>query len=191
MKKVISLFSFILLSHSSLFSQVTAKEKKELDYVVLLNNDTVYGEMGNEVFTAFATGGGAYNFTPKGGEKTKYSVNEAKALRIKGIYYEAKSKEPQFGTKGSKAFLKVMIRSGGYELFVFEEANQPGVIPHYYLFENDSYVDKVKKNNYEELLPKYFGGCPDIAEYLKSSKGYYRKMYGLSDVWYKSNCSKN
>jgi hypothetical protein len=169
----------LILIQTSLFSQITAKEKKESDYVVLINNDTLYGKMGMISTGSFGLKG---KFTPKEGEKFSVNIKEEKALRIDGIDYEVNLREPQYGAKGNRDFVKIMLKNGAYKLYeVFQGTN--GVYD-YFLFEGEKYIDKVSKKNYEEVIAKYFASSKSIESAMKLGYVKFKDMDQLSLHYY-------
>ncbi|MGZ3943032.1 MAG: hypothetical protein ACXVC9_12255 [Bacteroidia bacterium] len=187
MKKTIAIIGLLLIQ-LTLIAQVTTKEKEELDYVVLANNDTLYGFVG--MFNR-ADWGSKCKFTPKGGEKTSYSNKEAKAFRKNGIEYEVNLKEPQYGVKGNRDFVKIMLRNGNFKLYEVEQGGgSGGVSVNYYLMENENFVEHIKRNNYEELIPKYFGNCEVIAKAMKLGYTKFKDLDQLSLHYYQGGKCK-
>ncbi len=188
MKKTLSTFILFFASQFSLFSQDNKSEQEKQDYVVTLNNDTIYGSIGTWGTSHTSWGGYAYRIKTKDGNKTKYNVDNAKIVFYNGRICEAKPKKPNKGSDSKKDFMYIYIKNSKYTLYCYAVPCANGDCIEYFLFEGDKFIDEVKRSNHKELILKYFGDCDGIVEAFKTKNNWYGKLGELSNIYSNYKC---
>ncbi len=188
MKKRTLTLTLILITNLSLFSQNTKRGKEEQDFVVTLNNDTIYGSIGTWGVSRTAWGGYSYGIKTKDGNRTRYNVDEAKIVFFDGNVYEAKPKKPKKGSDSKKDFMQVFMRNANCTMYCYSISGLNSSSIDFYLFENDKFIDEVKKSNHKELILKYFGDCEGIAKAFKTKDNWFGKLGQLSVIYSNYKC---
>jgi hypothetical protein len=174
MRKITKTF-FLLLAFSGIANaQRTPKQiRKEQDFVVKLNNDTIFGSI-NETWGAnYSTWGGfTFAITTPDGNKTRYGRNEIKTVYFSRSLFKLIPKDPE-KIDGKKDFFQIYMQSATHTLYCYSriEASNNNVV--YFIYEGDNFVEEIKRNNHREELLKYFGSCNEIVKAFNEKKSWF------------------
>jgi hypothetical protein len=143
------------------------------DFIVENSGDTIFGKV--KYLSYSFRKGARYKIKTDSGEKYKFDTSSAKLIHYEDADHILMPVKPEKPKKSFDDFMSVMMSNGKSTVYRHKYKKIDGkgvtsVIIHYYLYDDGGFVDFLKKKNFDELIPKYFGDCERLVREMKNNR---------------------